>query len=148
MNGHINGFNFKPVVRGVYLGAAGSVDGTVTDTTGMPLEHAMVKVVSDKSSDYYDDEDQYGDDDENGEDEADEKSAFCNDKNNHMVATFTDADGNYKLIGLPEGTYTLACSLEGYENDTITDVTVAAGEATTIDFSLVPVEQEAMAINY
>jgi hypothetical protein len=43
--GQITGFNFKPVVRGIYLGAAGRIQGTVTDAEGQPLENAWVKVL-------------------------------------------------------------------------------------------------------
>lgn len=137
--GHINGFIFKPTVRGVYMGQAGSIAGNVSDTTGTPLEHAFVKVVSDMNSDYYENEDNNDDDDE--------KSAFCDNDDNHMMATFTDSDGKYKLLGLNEGTYTLVCSMEGFLNDTIKDVAVVAEETTNINFNLVPVPLETTALN-
>ena len=130
---HINGFNFKPVIRAVYMGAAGRIEGTVTDTTGVALENAMVSVWM---PDEYFNEEQ---DDENEED----KSAMDKDYDDYKsgfqtVSTFTDIDGNYKLIGLPEGMYSVMCEMEGFKNDTINDISVTAGNSTTVNFELIP----------
>lgn len=106
---NINGFNFKPVVRGVYMGAAGRIEGNVTDTLATPLEDAMIKAWM--------------------PDEAESDSL-------DYVSSFTDELGDYKMIGLKEGTYTVVCEMEGYENDTLKNVTVTAGEAVSADFEL------------
>jgi len=136
---HINGFNFKPVIRAVYLGAAGRIEGNVSDTTGVPLENAMVQVwVPSTDTATYED---------NDSDEGHEKMGIVDDKwgdesesydnNGHLVSTFSDADGNYKLIGIPEGVYSVICELEGYESDTTDNVSVVAGDSTTVNFKLV-----------
>lgn len=142
MGKHINGFNFKPVIRAVYMGAAGRIEGLVTDTTGMPLENARIKVWM---PDEY-----FGEvvDDENGEvidglsEESDDvKEGF------QIVSTFTDAKGNYKLIGIPEGMYSVMCEMEEYKSDTVNDVSVIAGNATTVDFELIEDMTEEVANN-
>jgi hypothetical protein len=110
--GVINGFIFKPVVRGVYLGAAGRIEGTVTDTASVALEDALVRL--------------YQDENENGLDEQDSV----------LVSSFSDQDGNYKLIGVPEGIYSILCELDGYENDTIENVSVTQGNSTEVNIQL------------
>ncbi len=114
---HINGFNFKPVVRGVFLGLAGRVEGIVSDINGNPLENAMVKLWVP------------GD-----EIESDNEVEADDDK--LQVSSFTDADGNYKLIGIPAGTYSVGCELEGFIGETVTNVMVASGQSVTLDFKL------------
>ncbi len=114
INGVIHGFNFKPVIRGVFLGAAGRIEGNVTDTTSIALENAMVKAW------------------------LKEEGTEVNDSSIYIISSFTDISGDYKLIGLPEGTYNIICSSEGYQNDTLNDVSVKAGNATKIDFQLIP----------
>jgi hypothetical protein len=106
---NINGFNFKPVVRGVYMGAAGRIEGNVTDTLATPLEDAMIKAWMP------------------GETEGGSLD---------YVSSFTDELGDYKIIGLKEGTYTVVCEMEGYENDTLKDVIVTADESVSADFEL------------
>lgn len=124
IGGHINGFNFKPVVRAVYMGAAGRIEGNVSDITGTVLENAMVKALKP--------DDEMENESNDGLEESDDEE---ND-DSHIVSSFSDVAGNYKLIGLPEGIYSVVCELEGYENDTIKDVTVTAGNATTVNFQL------------
>ena len=111
LNGHLNGFNFKPVVRCVYLQAAGRIEGTVTDTTGTPIENAMVKAM------LYNPEN-------------------VTESDSILASTFTEADGNYKLIALPENSYSVICEMEGYESDTIQNVQVTEGNSTALDFEL------------
>jgi hypothetical protein len=48
----------------------------------------------------------------------------------------TDADGNYFIINVPPGTYSIKASLIGYGAVTINDVKVSADQTTKIDFSL------------
>lgn len=113
----INGFNFKPVVRGAFLGLAGRVEGSVSDTIGNPLENAMVKL--------WMPDDEVG---TNAEGEAGD--------DNLQVSSFTDIDGKYKLIGVPSGTYSISCELEGYIGDTINNITVTSGQSTSLNFKL------------
>ena len=48
----------------------------------------------------------------------------------------TDLDGQYRLTGLPAGTYTVRFSYAGYAPQRITDVSLADGEVRTIDVGL------------
>lgn len=108
----INGFIFKPVVRGVLLGTAGRIEGKVTAEGGAALEHAMVKLWSQENGNVV-----WGDE-------------------NILISAFSELNGNYKLIGLPVGNYTMTCEMEGYKNDTIENVQVTAGISTTANFQL------------
>lgn len=110
IGGKINGFIFKPVVRGIYMGVAGRIEGSVTDTTGTALQHAMVKVWNPVLN--------------------------SNSTDDFSVSTFSDEYGGYKLIGLKEGKYTLVCETEGYESDTIQDVNVVAGKSVKVNLQL------------
>lgn len=111
----IIGFNFKPVVRGAFLGLAGRVEGNVADTLGNPLENAMVKlwIPADESTNIVETEDE-----------------------TFEVSSFTSADGKFKLIGIPSGKYSLSCEIEGYIGDTINNITVTSGQSTSINFKL------------
>jgi hypothetical protein len=111
----INGFNFKPVVRGAFLGLAGRVEGNVADTAGNPLENALVKlwIPEDESTNIVETDDE-----------------------TFEVSSFTSADGKFKLIGIPSGKYSLSCEIEGYIGDTINDVTVTSGQSTSLSFEL------------
>lgn len=111
----IIGFNFKPVVRGAFLGLAGRVEGNVADTLGIPLENAMVKlwIPADESTNIVETDDE-----------------------TFEVSSFTSADGKFKLIGIPSGTYSLSCEIEGYIGDTINNITVTSGQSTSINFKL------------
>jgi len=108
LGGNLTGFNFKPVIRGVFLGSAGRIEGNVTDTAGIAMEDIMVRTWI--------------------QSEFDEDS-----EDDYLAATFTDELGDYKLIGLPEGTYSLVIMSEIFGNDTIQDVTVSAGNSTEVD---------------
>jgi outer membrane receptor for ferrienterochelin and colicin len=48
----------------------------------------------------------------------------------------SDIDGNYFIINISPGTYSIRASAIGYNSMTITDVTVASGFTTTQDFTL------------
>ncbi|MGQ8337186.1 DUF4382 domain-containing protein [Sunxiuqinia sp. A32] len=108
INGSVSGFNFKPVVRAVNLGIAGRIEGNVTDIAETPLENALVKVWLPV--------------------EAEEDSL--------VTSSFSDVDGNYKAVGLLEGSYYLTIDLEGYTSLTIIGVNVVAGGSTLVDFDL------------
>ncbi len=109
--GKINGFNFKPVVRCVMLGKAGRIEGTVSDTAMIALENAHIKV-------WLPQEDLEND--------------------SLITSSFSDENGKYKIIGLLEESYYLTSELEGYVTDTIWNVDVTAGQASTVDFGLLP----------
>ncbi|MCE4566119.1 DUF4382 domain-containing protein [Maribellus sp. CM-23] len=111
--GHINGFNFKPVVRCVMLGKAGRIEGTVSDTASVALENASVKVWMPL--------------------EGMETDSL-------ITSSFSDEAGKYKIIGLLSGTYYLTTELEGYETDTVWNVGVTEGNATVVDIQLTPVQ--------
>lgn len=113
-SGQILGFIFKPVVRGIYMGAAGRIQGRVTDAQGQPLENAWVKLLLPGNSS-----------------ESEETS-----EDNVLVSAYTDVSGNYKLIGLPEGIYSMECELDGFESLSIEGIEVTAGILTTVNFTL------------
>ena len=115
INGNIEGFNFKPVVRGVFMEEAGSIEGNVSDSLGFPLENVHVKAWY--TSDYY-------------KGANDEKS----------ISAFTDIYGNYKLIGLNKGKYIVAFELTGFEKDAMGNFSIRAGESTIVDTELIEIE--------
>ncbi|MBO2009221.1 TonB-dependent receptor [Hymenobacter negativus] len=52
------------------------------------------------------------------------------------LGTNTDADGRFRLTGVPVGRIRLRISSVGYEDLILNDVTVSAGKETVLDFSL------------
>jgi len=52
----------------------------------------------------------------------------------------TDLDGNYFIINVPVGTYTVRASMIGYAPKTISNVKVMVDMTTTIDFALEPAD--------
>jgi outer membrane receptor protein involved in Fe transport len=48
----------------------------------------------------------------------------------------SDLDGNFFILNIPPGTYTIRASLIGYTSVTITDVKVSVDQTTKIDFEL------------
>jgi hypothetical protein len=50
----------------------------------------------------------------------------------------SQADGSYTLH-LPSGIYNVACSLEGYYNNTQNEIEIEVGETTSLNFTLTPV---------
>lgn len=53
-----------------------------------------------------------------------------------MYEAYTDENGDYVLLGVPVGTYTLTATLEGYQTAEQTGVTVVAGNSTTANLEL------------
>jgi len=51
--------------------------------------------------------------------------------------TTTDADGNYVLLNLRPGSYTLVFSYVGYQRHTVSDLTVSTGQTARMDVELV-----------
>lgn len=109
--GKLNGFNFKPVVRGILLGMAGRIEGTVTDTAGVALEKAAVKVWL---------------------------PSIETEQDSLITSSFTDTDGKYKIIGILSGTYYLTTELDSFQTDTVWNVDVTQGQSTEVDVQLVP----------
>ncbi len=58
-------------------------------------------------------------------------------ENDTITSAITSEGGTYKILGLPAGTYTLACEKEGYATQTVTEVVVSEGKSTTEDILLV-----------
>ncbi len=50
----------------------------------------------------------------------------------------TDLDGNYFVINLPPGTYTIRATLLGYSAATFQNIKISADQTTRLDFSLSP----------
>ena len=109
--GKINGFNFKPVVRCVLLDRAGRIEGMVSDTATVVLPNTSVNLWTEVN-------------------DIEEDSL--------LTTAFTDEMGEYKLIGIPEGTYYMTAQLDSFLTDTIWNVDVLKGESTPIDFELTP----------
>ncbi len=59
-----------------------------------------------------------------------------------QLASATDSKGNYTIINIPPGKYTLEASMIGYETMKIKDVKVKADQTTSVDFKLVSVNTE------
>ncbi len=55
------------------------------------------------------------------------------------VSVLTGVDGYYS-VELTLGTYTVTVSANGYEDSSQTNITVVAGETTTVDFELTPAQ--------
>ncbi len=53
-----------------------------------------------------------------------------------MMGAASDAEGNYYIINIPPGIYSVKASLIGYASVTITNVKVSADQTTRIDFEL------------
>jgi len=54
------------------------------------------------------------------------------------ASAMTNVDGEYTLVGIPQGTHTVDASMTGYEPASETGVQVVAGSATVVDFALTP----------
>ncbi|MDA0333698.1 MAG: outer membrane beta-barrel protein [bacterium] len=48
----------------------------------------------------------------------------------------TDLEGGFRIVGLPAGSYTVECSMIGYNRTTVTEVTVVADGVVALDFVL------------
>lgn len=64
------------------------------------------------------------------------------------VGTTTDAEGTFRISGLPVGTYSLRVSAVGYEPQVITNVVVATGRQTPVRVKLLQtvIEQEQVTV--
>jgi len=102
----ITGFNFKPVIKASNMSTAGTLMGTVLSIEE-ELEIAL---------------------------EGAQISVFAADTLN--TTGFSDADGNYAIMGLDAGTYKALAELEGYFPSDTLDVEIAAANKTIQDFEL------------
>ncbi len=109
--GNINGFNFKPVVRCVLLDMAGRIEGTIVDTANVALESTAIGLWMEIDS---------------------------LETDSLLTTSFTNSDGYYQLIGIPEGTYFMTAQLDSFLTDTVLNVDVTKGESTQVDFILTP----------
>lgn len=103
----INGFNFKPVIKVSNLSTAGSLTGNVN-----ALEEEMQAAL-----------------------EGAQISVLAADTLN--TSGFSDADGNYTIMGLEAGSYKVFAELEGYIKSDTVDVEIAMANKTIQDFQLV-----------
>ena len=103
----ITGFNFKPVIRASNMSIAGSLTGRVT---------ALVEDV------------------ETGL-EGVQISIWEGEE--HITSTLTDESGNYMVLGLDEGTYTILAEAMEYAPNTKEDVAILAANKTILDFEMI-----------
>ncbi len=61
-------------------------------------------------------------------------------KDTVISTTYTDSIGQYALIGIPAGSYSVFATKEGYDTVTFSDIEVFAGNKTLQDFELTPIE--------
>lgn len=107
-------FLFKPVIRAASIPASGSISGTVTNNNGTPANTADDLPVS---------------------------NAVVSVVSGDQVistTTFSNDTGQYSVIGLPPGTYTVTISLPSFSDQT-NQVVVNAGSATSLSAQLSPV---------
>ena len=65
------------------------------------------------------------------------------------LGSATDLDGNYFIIGVPVGTYSVRATFVGYQAEVFLGVDVSAGYTRSLDFSLEPgVELEEVVVQY
>lgn len=98
----ITGFNFKPVLRGTNLTTAGTVTGKVFSDNTTPSNTA--------------------------DDVALAGAVVTISQNGSAVQTaVTDSNGVYKVVGLPEGAYTLDVSAPGFTSAATANLSIVAG---------------------
>ncbi|WP_420602210.1 DUF4382 domain-containing protein [Flagellimonas sp.] len=102
----IHGFNFKPVIKVSNLSTAGSLTGNVST-----LEDEMQVAL-----------------------EGAQISVLAADTLN--TSGFSDADGNYTIMGLEAGTYNVFAELDGYVKSDTLEVQITAANKTVQDFQL------------
>jgi len=55
-----------------------------------------------------------------------------------ITTALTTGEGYYGIIGIPEGTYSVGCSIDGFIGQLAENIDVVAGEMTEQHFSMVP----------
>jgi hypothetical protein len=110
-------FNFKPVLRAANMTTAGTISGKVMSDNGTPSATDDVNLAG---------------------------AVAKVSQNSEVVATaVTDTMGNFKMIGLPAGSYSLEVSSEGFNDSSSNNVSVTAGNISnsgTTLLNLKPVE--------
>ncbi len=107
----INGFNFKPVIKASNLSSAGTLSGLVSTMTEAGIIGLENATVS----------------------------VFETGTLDPIMTAATYENGNYTVMGLNAGSYNVMVELEGYESQTVEEVTIVAGNKIFQDFDLVPV---------
>ena len=105
----IRGFIFKPVIKACNLNTTGSLTGSVTDITTDPAQVL----------------------------EGVEIAVIIADTIN--TTTFTNNLGNYTVLGLEPGTYTVTAAKEEYSTETAEEIVISTGE-TIQNFELLQEE--------
>src|SRR5690606_13308462 len=65
-----------------------------------------------------------------------------------QLGAATDIDGNYFIIGVPVGTYTVTASFVGYASQTVEGLEVSSGYTTEQNFELGPQELGTIEVTY
>src|SRR5690606_25796705 len=110
----ITGFNFKPVIKVSNLSTAGTLAGTVTSLDGEAS--TPLEAV---------------------------QFTVLDDQGEPVTSAATNAQGQYAILGLETGSYTVSTSLNGYIESEPVEVDIVAANITTQDFVLVAETVEA-----
>jgi len=110
----ITGFNFKPVIKVSNLSTAGTLAGTVTSLDGEASTPLEAVQIT-----------------------------VLDDQGEPVTSAATNAQGQYAILGLETGSYTVSTSLNGYIESEPVEVDIVAANITTQDFVLVAETVEA-----
>ncbi|MDT8414044.1 MAG: DUF4382 domain-containing protein [Flavobacteriaceae bacterium] len=114
LNGNLNmpsgitGFIFKPTIKASNISTSGTLSGTVSELSSDPITFL----------------------------EEVEISVYASDTLN--TTTFTDLNGAYTVLGLSAGSYKVEAELEGFVSKEVENVTIVAGNKSTVNFELEP----------
>jgi len=100
--------SFHPDIRVANLDLSGAVSGVVKDANGNPVADAEVKVKYDYDNDGIDED----------------------------IVTIADANGYYKILGLPAGTYKVEVETENHGEADIDNVSIQVEQTTTVDVTV------------
>jgi hypothetical protein len=104
----VTGFIFKPTIKASNISTSGTLSGTVSELASDPVTFL----------------------------EGVEISVYASDTLN--TTTFTDLNGAYTVLGLYVGSYKVEAQLEGFISKEVEDVTIVAGNKSTVNFELEP----------
>ncbi len=112
---NIKGFMFSPVIRAVNLSQTGEIFGSVTESVtegeGTGIKNAHLYLTAEVGTEI-----------------------------DTIASAKTSADGLYKIIGIPEGDYSLSCVKEDYESDpNIVVISILTGDIKEQNFTLTKV---------
>jgi len=100
--------SFNPDFRAVNLSKTGTIEGQVSDNNGNAVAYAEVKVAYDYDGDGIDEN----------------------------VTTIAKADGTYKIIGLPAGSYDVEVDTENNGSTTVNNVSVSVQHSATANVTV------------